>query len=107
MQRLLADPVFLRNLVGELTWKLREATAERAWRYRSDEILFGTLTAHASRELVQEVLATGHDGALRKTEVVTLFADIRGFTATSGRTGCSPRTSGANSAPTSMRRWML
>src|SRR5262245_27180895 len=33
---LMADPAFARNLNAELAWKLREATAQRAYRFRSE-----------------------------------------------------------------------
>ena len=77
---LLADAAFARNLNRELSWKLREATADRSWRYRAEELLFGAFGAHASPELLQELLRTGKDGTPQRTDVVTLFADIRGFT---------------------------
>lgn len=77
---LMAAPAFCRNLNRELSWKLREATADRSWRYRAEELLFGAFGAHASPELLQELLRTGRDGTPRRTDVVTLFADIRGFT---------------------------
>ena len=77
---LMADPAFSRNLNRELSWKLREATADRSWRYRDEELLFGAFGAHASPELLQELLRTGRDGKPQRTDVVTLFADIRGFT---------------------------
>lgn len=78
---LMADPAFRWNLAMELAWKLREATAERSWRYRTEELLFGAFRSHASPELLQELLETGEDGTPRAAEVVALFADIRGFTA--------------------------
>lgn len=77
---LMSDPAFCRNLTRELSWKLREATAERSWRYRSEELLFGAFRSHASPELLQELLETGQDGTPRHAEVVVMFADIRGFT---------------------------
>ena len=78
---LMADCNFRWNLAVELAWKLREATAERSWRYRTEELLFGAFRSHASPELLQELLETGEDGTPRAAEVVALFADIRGFTA--------------------------
>jgi len=80
---LLEDAAFLRNLAADLCWKLRTATEERAWRYRSEETLFGEFRAHASKELLQELLRSGDLGQPRRAEVVTMFTDIRGFTATS------------------------
>ena len=78
---LMADSNFRRNLAAELAWKLREATAERSWRYRTEELLFGAFRSHASPELLQELIETGEDGTPRAAEVVAMFADIRGFTA--------------------------
>jgi class 3 adenylate cyclase len=77
---LMADSSFRWNLALELAWKLREATAERSWRYRTEELLFGAFRSHASPELLQELLETGEDGTPRAAEVVAMFADIRGFT---------------------------
>ena len=59
---LMADPAFSRNLNRELSWKLREATADRAWRYRDEELLFGAFGSHASPELLQELLRTARTG---------------------------------------------
>jgi len=78
--RLMEDSNFLRNLAKELVWKLRNATSDRAWRYRNEELLFGEFRAHASPELLQELLRAGELGTPRRAEVVTLFTDIRGFT---------------------------
>jgi class 3 adenylate cyclase len=77
---LLTDPGFLRNLARELTFKLREATSDRAWHYATEDKLFGAFRAHASEELLQELLATGETGTPRQADIVTLFSDIRGFT---------------------------
>jgi len=77
---LVANPIFCKNLVDELAWKLREATSERSIRYLSEERLFGAFRSHASRELLDELLATGRAGEPRQAEVVAMFADIRGFT---------------------------
>lgn len=79
---LMANPTFCKNLVEELAWKLREATSERSIRYLSEERLFGAFRSHASRELLDELLATGRAGEPRQAEVVAMFADIRGFTPT-------------------------
>ena len=80
VQALLADPVFLRNLAVELTRKLREATQHRALRYAREEQLFGAFRRFVSPEVLDDLLARGEDGSARQAEVVTLFADIRGFT---------------------------
>lgn len=80
-RHLLADPVFLRNLTRELSGKLREATADRSFRYRSEELLFGAFTEHVSPEVRNELLETGADGTPRLADAVILFADVRGFSA--------------------------
>jgi len=77
---LMAYPAFCRNLNRELSWKLREATSERAWRFRQHEILFGAVGAFVSREVLQDLLAKGDTGEPRQAEAVTLFADIENFT---------------------------
>jgi class 3 adenylate cyclase len=82
---LFGDKAFLRNLAADLCWKLRSATDERAWIYRNEATLFGEFRAHASRELLQELLRSGDLGVPRRTDVVTMFTDIRGFTAASTR----------------------
>lgn len=81
VRALLRDQVFLRNLAIELTRKLREATQHRALRYAREEQLFGALRRFVSPEVLNDLLARGDDGSPRQAEVVTLFADIRGFTA--------------------------
>lgn len=78
--QLLANEAFCRNLNAELTWKLREATSERAWRYAQHEVLFGTVGSFVSRELLQDLLAKRDDGSPRQADAVTLFADIENFT---------------------------
>lgn len=77
---LINDLTFQQNLSRELSLKLREATAERAVRYQREERLFGAFRAHVSPEVLNELLETGDDGRPRQTEVVAMFADIRGFT---------------------------
>jgi class 3 adenylate cyclase len=81
VRALLRDPVFLRNLAIELTRKLREATQHRALRYAREEQLFGAFRRFVSPEVLNELLASGYDGRPRQAEVITMFADIRGFTA--------------------------
>jgi class 3 adenylate cyclase len=77
---LMADAAFRRNLNVELSWKLREATSERAWRFAQHEVLFGTVGSFVSRELLQDLLAKRDDGTPRQADAVTLFADIENFT---------------------------
>jgi class 3 adenylate cyclase len=81
---LMADPVFLRSLSGALTAKLREATEVRAQRFLTEERLFGAFRSHVSAEGLQDLLEHGIDGTPRQADVVTLFADVRDFTQTSG-----------------------
>lgn len=77
---LLGDAAFLRNLAAELSWKLREATSDRAVRYLREERLFGAFRTHVSPEVLNRLIETGDDGSPRQAEVVAMFADIRGFT---------------------------
>jgi adenylate cyclase len=49
-------------------------------RYQREERLFGAFRAHVSSEVLNELLETNDDGRPRQTEVVAMFADIRGFT---------------------------
>lgn len=79
-EALMADPAFTRNVAEELNWKLREATDERAFRYRSEDLLFGAFRSHVSPEVLNDLLASGQDGRPRQADVVALFADVRGFT---------------------------
>jgi class 3 adenylate cyclase len=77
---LMADPAFLRNLNLELASKLRAATDDRAFRYRSEERLFGEFKSHVGPEVLAELQANGELSKPRFTEVVAMFADVRGFT---------------------------
>lgn len=81
VRTLMADRTFLRNLARELSWKLREATEQRAIRFLREERLFGAFRSHVSPEMLNQLVDTGDDGSPRQAEVVALFADIRGFTA--------------------------
>jgi class 3 adenylate cyclase len=85
-EQLFEDPAFLRNVAEALSAKLREATAERTYRYRQHEQLFAEFSAHVSPEVMDRLLATGQRyGEPRFVEVVLLMADIRSFTTTCSR----------------------
>jgi adenylate cyclase len=76
------DGAFMRNLLGLVSGKLREATDERARHYRREQLLFSEFRAHASPEIVNRLLSTGVNyGAPHHIEnCVILFSDIRNFT---------------------------
>jgi class 3 adenylate cyclase len=81
-QELMHDNAFVRNLLGILSCKLRQATEERERHYRREELLFSEFKAHASDAMVDSLLATGIDyGSPRFIkDAVILFSDIRNFT---------------------------
>lgn len=80
-QRLLQDVMFVRNIAKALSLKLRQATSERAVRYRNEERLFSEFSAHVAPEVASRLLATGNRyGDPRFVEAVILIADIRSFT---------------------------
>jgi class 3 adenylate cyclase len=81
--RLFQDAAFRWNLVQQLSKKLREATSERAFRYASEERLFGAFRSHVSGEILDELQEKGDLGGPRRTEVVAMFADVRDFTTSS------------------------
>ncbi len=80
--QLMADQVFLRNLVRILSAKLREATDERAIRYKNEKRLFGEFSAHVSRQVADGLISSGVDyGKARYIQdAVILQSDIRDFT---------------------------
>jgi class 3 adenylate cyclase len=82
VELLMQDRVFIKNLLGLVSGKLREATDERARHYRREQLLFSEFRAHASPEMVNRLLSTGVNyGAPRHIEnCVILFSDIRNFT---------------------------
>jgi len=83
---LLLDSNFSRNLMRALSAKLSEATSSRASRFRNEERLFAEFSAHVAPEVADRLLASGESyGKPRYIEAVILMADVRSFTATSGK----------------------
>jgi len=81
VQLLLANPAFSRNLLRQLSTKLAEATSERAFRYRNEQMLFTEFRAHVSPAVANRLLATGRSyGEPRYIDGVILLSDIRSFT---------------------------
>jgi class 3 adenylate cyclase len=81
VERLMANSIFLRNVLFLVAEKLQEATTERAFRFRNELLLFREFRAHLSPEVAQRLLATGRQyGMPRFIDAVLLFADIRSFT---------------------------
>lgn len=80
-ERLINDPPFLRNLARALSQKLSQATSERAFRYRTEELLFSEFRAHVSDTVLNQLLAMGRNyGEPRFIDGVVLLSDIRSFT---------------------------
>jgi CRP-like cAMP-binding protein len=80
-ESLLANPAFSRNLLRQLSTKLAEATSERAFRYRNEQMLFTEFRAHVSPAVANRLLATGRSyGEPRYIDGVILLSDIRSFT---------------------------
>jgi class 3 adenylate cyclase len=78
---LLDNPLFVRNLLVCVSRKLTQATSERAFRYRQEELLFAEFRAQLSPKALDELIATGRNfGAPRFIDAVILFSDIRKFT---------------------------
>jgi class 3 adenylate cyclase len=81
VEHLMTNTVFLRNVLRLVAAKLHEATNERAFHFRNEQLLFHEFRAHLSPEIVQRLLATGKQyGMPRFIDAVLLFADIRSFT---------------------------
>jgi class 3 adenylate cyclase len=81
VDRLLGNAVFARNMALILSSKLREATGERAIRYRDEERLFAEFSAHVSPQIASWLLSKGASyGQPRFVDAVILMADIRSFT---------------------------
>lgn len=81
VMQLMQNPTFCLNLLRMVSGKLAEATAERARRYRNEELLFTEFRAHLSPEIIERLLATGRSyGEPRYINAIILFSDIRGFT---------------------------
>lgn len=72
---------FARNIAKGLSAKLREASRERAIRYRDEERLFAEFGAHVSPQVASWLLSMGDSyGKPRFVDAVILMADIRSFT---------------------------
>lgn len=98
VEALMADSTFSRNLLRLISYKLREATDERAYRYRNEKLLFSEFRAHLSPEVTQRLLATGTSyGDPRYIDAVILFSDIRSFTDRSA--GMTPTEIAAQLSP--------
>ncbi|BDI31495.1 hypothetical protein CCAX7_35460 [Capsulimonas corticalis] len=81
----LQDPSFLRGLLQEVSRKLAEATAERAYRYKKEDLLFAEFRSHVSQPVLNRLMATGlRYGEPRYIDAIVLFSDIRSFTDLSG-----------------------
>ncbi len=64
--------------------KLADATSDRAFRYRNEHRLIAAFDSHLSPDITARLLSSGEEyGKPRLIDGVVLFADIRGFTATS------------------------
>ncbi len=75
---------FTRNLLTIVSAKLAEATNERAFRYRNENRLIAAFNAHLAPDITARLLSSGEEyGRPRLIQGVVLFADVRGFTATS------------------------
>ncbi len=81
VEGLFEHPIFVGNLLRIVSDKLREATNERAFHYRNEQLLFSEFRAHLSPEITQRLLASGLAyGNPRYIDAVILFSDIRSFT---------------------------
>jgi class 3 adenylate cyclase len=81
VEQLMANGVFMRNLLRLVAEKLQESTQERAFHFRNEALLFSEFRAHLSPVIAQRLLATGKQyGTPRFIDAVLLFADIRSFT---------------------------
>ncbi len=86
--QLMSDPTFNLNLLRNLSYKLRQSTSERAFRYRNEQLLFSEFRSHLSPEVTQRLLASGTAyGNPRYIDAVILFSDIRSFTERSAGMG--------------------
>jgi class 3 adenylate cyclase len=80
------SPQFTRNLLKIVSAKLAESTSERAFRYRNEHRLIAAFNSHLAPDITSKLLASGDDyGHPRLIQGIVLFADVRGFTASSLR----------------------
>lgn len=81
IDKFMTEAAFLKNLLLLVSKKLSQATNERAYRYRTEELLFSEFRAHVSDTVLNKLLATGLDyGEPRFIDAIILFSDIRSFT---------------------------
>ena len=81
VEHMLDDAAFARNMLRLLSGKLRAATADRAERYRVQELLFDEFRAHLSPTVLNRLLEQGERyGDPRRIDAIVLFSDIRDFT---------------------------
>jgi class 3 adenylate cyclase len=81
VERLMANAIFVKNLLRLVSEKLAEATSERAVRFRNERMLFTEFRAHVSQEIANRLLSTGRSyGEPRYIDAIILFSDIRSFT---------------------------
>ena len=86
VEQLMEDVAFMRNLLRLVSEKLAQASNERAFRFRNEQLLFSEFRAHLSPEITSSLLATGMTyGEPRYIDAVILFSDIRSFTERSAR----------------------
>ena len=82
----MAEPAFLGNMLRLVSKKLSQATNERAFRYRIEELLFSEFRAHLSPTVLNALIGAGLEyGAPRFIDAIVLFSDIRSFTDLSAR----------------------
>lgn len=81
VEQLMENARFTRNLLRIVSGKLAEATNERAYHFRNEQLLYSEFRAHLSPEVTNRLLATGEDyGKPRYIDGILLCADIRSFT---------------------------
>lgn len=81
VEQFMENAAFTRNLLRLLSEKLTEASSERAYHFRNEQLLFSEFRAHLSPEITNHLLATGLAyGHPRYIDAIILFADIRSFT---------------------------
>jgi len=81
VEQLMENIAFMGNLLRLISEKLTEASNERAFRFRNEQLLFSEFRAHLSPEITSCLLATGLTyGKPRYIDAVILFSDIRSFT---------------------------
>lgn len=86
VEELLLDAAFARNVMRQLSCKLRESIKDRTWRYGIEQRLFNEFRAHTSATVTNRLLQRGENyGAPRCVDAIILFSDIREFTKTTGQ----------------------